>query len=140
MKAARWVALAFWPLTAAAADVPGVIVRVPSGSQLVLYTGDRHVNVRLAKVTAPPFQEALGKRAQEALARLCRGSSATLVPTGTAPDGSTIGQVSCSGRDAAEELVRLGLAKVNEPYVKSDSLLSAAEENARASRAGVWAQ
>jgi endonuclease YncB( thermonuclease family) len=36
--------------------------------------------------------------------------------------------------------VRLGLAKVDEPYAKSDSLLSAAEQNARASRAGVWAQ
>jgi endonuclease YncB( thermonuclease family) len=140
MKAPRWIALAFLPLTATAADVPGVIVRVASGNQLVLYTGDRHLNVTLAKITTPPVQEALGKRSREALARLCRGSSATLVPSGTALDGSTIGQVSCGGRDAAEELVRLGLAKVNEPYAKSDSLLSAAEESARASRAGVWAQ
>jgi endonuclease YncB( thermonuclease family) len=134
------VALAPASVSVAAEDVPGVIVRVPNGNNVVLYTGARHVNVTLAKTTAPEMQTPFGPRARDALARLCYGASATLVPTGTAEDGSTLGHVSCGGRDAAEELVRLGLAKVNQPYAKFDSLLIAAEHDARAARAGVWAQ
>jgi endonuclease YncB( thermonuclease family) len=139
LRCGAFIVLAAASVSGAAADIPGVIVRVPSGNNLVLYTGVRHLNVTLVKATAPAMQTPLGTRARDALARLCHGASATLVATGTAPDGSTLGQVSCAGRDAAEELVRLGLAKVNEPYAKFDSVLIAAEQDARAARAGVWA-
>ena len=140
LRCAAFIVLAVASMTAAAADIPGVVVRVASGNSVVLYTGDRHVNVTLAKVTAPAMQTTLGPRARDALARLCHVASATLIVTGTALDGSTLGQVSCAGRDAAEELVRLGLAKVNEPYAKFDTLLIAAEHDARAARNGLWAQ
>ena len=67
----------------------------------MLDTGNQHFNVTLSEITAPPAQTPLGARASASLASLCYGEAATLAITGTAEDGSTIGQVSCAGRDAA---------------------------------------
>jgi endonuclease YncB( thermonuclease family) len=125
---------------AISAEIYGVVVRVPAGDRLVLYTGNQHLNVQLAQVTAPAVQSALGARARESLASLCYGQAATLVVTGTAENGHTIGQVSCAGRDAAAEQVRSGLAEVKKPFDRVDSMLRAAESDARAARAGMWAR
>jgi endonuclease YncB( thermonuclease family) len=132
--------LALVTLESVAAEVPGVVIKVTSGDRLVLDTGNQRFNVTLSEITAPAAQTPLGGDARAALASLCYGQSATLAITGTAEDGSTIGQVSCAGRDAAEEQVRRGLAKLKTPFTKLDSLLGAAEQNARTSRLGLWAQ
>jgi endonuclease YncB( thermonuclease family) len=106
----------------------------------VLDTGNQRFNITLSEITAPPAQTPLGAQARASLARLCYGQAATLAITGTGEDGSTMGQVSCAGRDAAQEQVRAGLAKVKGPFSKLDSLLGAAEQNARTSRLGLWAE
>jgi endonuclease YncB( thermonuclease family) len=137
--AAVAVVLALACLGATPAEIPGVVIKVTSGDRLVLDTGNERFNVTLSEITAPPAQTPLGTRARASLASLCYGQAATLAITGTAEDGSTIGQVSCAGRDAAEEQVRGGLAKLKEPFPKLDSLLGAAEQNARTSRLGLWA-
>jgi micrococcal nuclease len=133
------VVLALGCLGATPAEIPGVVIKVTSGDRLVLDTGNQRFNVTLSEITAPPAQTPLGAEAHASLARLCYGQAATLAITGTAEDGSTIGQVSCAGRDAAEEQLRDGLAKLKEPFPKLDLLLGAAEQNARRSRLGLWA-
>jgi micrococcal nuclease len=133
------VVLALGCLGATPAEIPGVVIRVTSGDRLVLDTGNQRFNVTVSEITAPPAQTPLGARARASLASLCYGQAATLAITGTAEDGSTIGQVSCAGRDAAEEQVRGGFAKLKQPFAKFDSLLGAAEQNARTSRLGLWA-
>ena len=140
----RWhvavaIALALGCLGATPAEIPGVVMKVTSGDRLVLDTGNQRFNVTLAEITAPPAQTPLGAQARASLASLCYGQAATLAITGTAEDGSTIGQVSCAGRDAAEEQVRGGLARLKQPFAKLDSLLGVAEQNARTSRLGLWA-
>ncbi|HEY0338889.1 MAG TPA: thermonuclease family protein [Burkholderiales bacterium] len=127
-------------LGATPAEIAGVVVNVTSGDRLVLDTGNHRFNITLSEITAPPAQTPLGAQARASLARLCYGQAATLAITGTAEDGSTMGQVSCAGRDAAQEQVRAGLAKVKGPFSKLDSLLGAAEQNARTSRLGLWAE
>jgi endonuclease YncB( thermonuclease family) len=139
-RAAAIVVLALACLGATAAEIPGVVVKVPTGDRVVLYTGSQRLNVELAQVTAPSVQAALGARARESLARLCYGQAATLVITGTAENGHTIGQVSCAGRDAAAEQVRNGLVEVKKPFDRLDSVLRAAESEARAGRAGMWSR
>jgi micrococcal nuclease len=133
------IVLALGCLGATPVEIPGVVIKVTSGDRLVLDTGNQRFNVTLAEITAPPAPTPLGARARASLASLCYGQAATLAITGTAEDGSTIGQVSCAGRDAAEEQVRGGLARLKEPFLKLDSLLGAAEQNARTSRLGLWA-
>jgi micrococcal nuclease len=140
----RWhvavaIVLALGCLGATPAEIPGVVIKVTSGDRLVLDTGNQRFNVTLAEITAPPAETPLGARARASLASLCYGQAATLAITGTAEDGSTIGQVSCAGRDAAEEQVRGGLARLKQPFAKLDSRLGAAEQNARTSRLGLWA-
>jgi len=127
-------------VAAADADIPGVVVRVQSGDRLVLDTGRERFNITLAGISAPAMDTPLGARSRDALARLCHGEAATLVITGTALDGSRIGQVSCAGRDAAVEQLRRGLAKLNPPFSEIDSILSAAQHEARAEQAGIWAR
>ena len=133
------IVLALACLGATPAEIPGIVIKVTSGDRLVLDSGNQHFNVTLSEITAPPAQTPLGARARASLASLCYGQAATLAITGTAEDGSTIGQVSCAGRDAAEEQVRGGLARLKQPFAKLDSLLGAAEQNARTSRLGLWA-
>ena len=133
------VVLALTCVTAAAAEITGVVMKVTSGDTLLFDTGRERFNVKLAEVTAPPAQTALADRSRASLASLCYAQGATLVVTGTALDGGTIGNVSCAGRDAAQEQVRRGFAKLNEPFAHADSLLSSAEREARSSRMGVWA-
>jgi endonuclease YncB( thermonuclease family) len=136
-RAAAVVVLAAACVGATSAEIPGVVVSVQTGDRVVLYTGKQHLKVRLAEVTAPPAQSPLGARARESLAGLCHGEAATLIITGTAEDGVTVGQLSCGGRDIAAEQVRRGLAEVKKPFDR-DSLLRAAENDARAARAGMW--
>jgi endonuclease YncB( thermonuclease family) len=138
MRAAAVIVLAVACVGATSAEIPGVVVRVPAGDRVVLSTGNQHLNVELAQVTAPPVQTALGARARESLASLCYGQAATLVITGTAENGHTIGQLSCAGRDAAAEQVRRGLTEIKKPFDRVDSILRAAENGARAARAGMW--
>ena len=137
--AAVAIVLALACVGAGAAEITGVVMQVTSEDRLVLDTGNQRFNVTLAEITALPAQTPLGARARASLASLCYGQAATLAITGTAEDGRTIGQVSCAGRDAAEEQVRGGLAKLKEPFPKLDTLLGAAQANARTSRLGLWA-
>lgn len=141
----RWrvpaaMVLALGCLGATPAGIPGVVIGVKSGDRLVLDIGNERYDVTLAEITAPPAQTPLGAEARGSLASLCYGQAATLAITGTAEDGSTIGQVSCAGRDAAEEQVRAGLAELTGPFPKLDTLLGGAEHNARTLRLGLWAQ
>jgi endonuclease YncB( thermonuclease family) len=134
------VTLALACLGAASSEILGVVVSVASGDRLVFDTGRERLRVTLARVTAPAGDTTVGARSRAALTQLCYGEAATLVITGTALDGATIGQVSCAGRDAAREQLRRGLARLNPPYEKLDSVLGTAELEARAEQTGIWAK
>lgn len=118
----------------------GIVTEVATGDRIRFRTPDTWMNVVLAQIEAPALREPWGLVSRESLHTLCYNKVATLMETGTAPDGSTIGKLSCAGVRADEEQIRRGLARVEPPFTELNSVLRSAEEKARQRGLGIWAQ
>ena len=129
------VCTAAWPQ-----EIRGVVSGVVSGDRVVLRTVDRTIDVKLAQIEAPPRDSLLGAASRRSLQELCYGKAATLMETGTALDGSTIGKLSCAGIRADEEQVRRGLTSITPRVAEFNSVLRNAQMTARNARRGLWAQ
>jgi micrococcal nuclease len=116
----------------------GIVTAVRSGDRVVLSTAERTVDVVLAQIRAPSLNEALGLDSQLSLAEICFRKAATLIETGTAPDGSTIGKLSCGGVSAQEAQVIRGLARLKPSSDEIDSALQNAQSAARRAQVGIW--
>lgn len=121
-----------------AQEIFGVVSAVHSGDRLVLSAVDRTIDVQLAQIAAPAHGVPLAAQSRESLADICYGKAATLMVTGTALNGDTIGKVSCGGVPANEEQVRRGMARVEQPYRELNSLLRDAEREAVDAAVGMW--
>ena len=123
----------------ARADLPVRVVAVHDGDTLtVLADGRRRVSVRLIDIDAPELGQPFGKRAKASLADLCFGQPAGMDVRGRDRYGRTLARVTCSGRDANAEQVRLGYAWVYTRYAPADSPLYALQHDAITARRGLW--
>lgn len=125
--------------SAAAQEVPGLVTRVMSGDRLEFRSPNSRIPVQLADVAAPRTGEPLADASRSALADLCYSQAATLAETGTATDGTTLGHVTCAGRNAAQEQVRRGMATVRPEILAKDSVMQDALNQAKRARRGLWA-
>ena len=76
-------------------------------------------------------------RGHLSLSDLCFGKTATLFEKGKDRYGRTLARVTCDGTDANAEQVRRGLAWAYTKYL-TDPQIKVLEEEARASRLGLW--
>lgn len=120
-------------------ELTGRVVAVADGDTLTLLVDRTQVRVRLADIDAPERKQAFGTRSRQSLHDLCHGKAAQVQDHGQDRYGRTIGQVTCGGIDANAEQVRRGMAWVYDRYARPDSPLYALQDQARASRIGLWA-
>lgn len=128
---------ALWaPAAIAATDESRRVAHVPDGGSLDLLVETNRMRVRLAGIDPPAEGQAYSLRARQSLIAICGGELATLKSAGKDRKGVPLAYVTCNGRDANAEQVRLGLAKVNATATAS---LRTVEAEAKAARRGIWA-
>jgi endonuclease YncB( thermonuclease family) len=124
---------------AAAEEFAGRVVGVTDGDTLTVLRARHPERVRLRGVDAPERRQAYGDRARRFTADLAFDRTVTVRGTGRDRNGRLLGDVILpDGRSLNQELVRAGYAWWFRKYSR-DAHLARLEEEARASRRGLWA-
>ncbi|HEX8069459.1 MAG TPA: thermonuclease family protein [Pyrinomonadaceae bacterium] len=132
-----------WLSTAYAGDsIYGKVTEVKRSDTVVLDYGEGQYDVRLVGVD-PPGNADLEKQAQDFVANLVLNKNARLRFEGRR-QGQMVGRLqtddpSIGIKDVGVELVRVGLARRQQDYDYKYGELSAAENEARRAKRGVWA-
>lgn len=121
------------------ADFTGKVVGVTDGDTITVLRGGggTTVKVRLAEIDAPEKAQAFGAKAKQSLAELAYGRSVLVIEQGEDKYRRTLGRIHIDGLDINAEQVRRGMAWVYRRYSKDAALLQM-EEEAKASRRGLW--
>lgn len=114
------------------------VLRVLDGDSLVIQSRDRQVQVRLAGIDAPEYNQPYGQAARNALSTLVNGHTVRVSPVDHDHYGRVVARIYVGSRDVNLVLVRSGYAWVYRAYTQ-DSALQAAEQGARSARRGLWA-
>ena len=133
IRPALFVVVAFAPWCAAE-----TVVRVKDGDSLVVDSSGREVEVRLADIDTPEFNQARGDEARDALRSLVDGKEVRLELIGGDAYRRIVARVFVGEVDVNAELVRRGLAWVRRAYDPAPSLI-ALEGDARQAERGLWA-
>lgn len=140
----RWlwlIALGLFATSAVAREtvLVGRVVGVHDGDTITVLTdGNKSVKVRLDGIDAPESKQAFGARAKETLSDLVFGKTVAVRVRTTDRYGRTIGRVQVGGLDVNVEMVRMGFAWWYRAYAKRDTVLEAAESEARRAGRGLW--
>ena len=125
--------------SAAAEEFTARVVGVADGDTLTVLHANRSERVRLVGVDAPEKRQAYGDRAKRFTADLAFDRTVTVRTSGRDRYGRLLGEVVLpDGRSLNQELVRAGYAWWYRKYSR-DGRLARLEEEARASRRGLWA-
>ncbi|MGE0384221.1 MAG: thermonuclease family protein [Gammaproteobacteria bacterium] len=124
---------------AAGRTMEGRVVKVIDGDSFVMRVGGQEVEVRLAQIDAPEFQQPYGPQARQALARIVAGRRVQGQVRDRDRYGRHVVELTIDGRDVEQELVAAGAAWVYDRYAR-DPRLKALEAEARAGRRGLWGQ
>ena len=114
------------------------MVRVKDGDSLVVDSNGREVEVRLADIDTPEFDQPWGGEAHDALTSLVDGKEVRLDLVGGDAYRRIVAHVFLGELDVNAELVRRGLAWVRRAYDPAPSLV-ALEDGARQAKRGLWA-
>lgn len=119
--------------------VTGRVVGVHDGDSItVLAAGNVQLKVRLDGIDAPELKQPFSQQSKQALSGLVFGKTVNLLVTGTDRYKRTLAVVMVAGLNVNREMVLRGLAWRYERYSK-DAALLAAQNEARASKRGLWA-
>lgn len=120
-----------------------LVVAISDGDTLTARCGQpgayEQVKVRLSAIDAPEKKQPFGNVSRQNLAALCFHEHATITPKAQDRYGRTVADVECRGQDAGAEQVRAGMAWFYVRYGKEHMHLAGIEADARARRAGLWA-
>ncbi|MDE0190699.1 MAG: thermonuclease family protein [Gammaproteobacteria bacterium] len=114
------------------------MVRVKDGDSLVVDSNGREVEVRLADIDTPEFDQPRGDEARDVLRSLVDGKEVRLELVGGDAYRRIVAHVFVGDLDVNAELVRRGLAWVRRAYDPAPSLV-ALEDGARQAKRGLWA-
>ena len=116
------------------------VKRVKDGDSLVIESGGREVEIRLAgSIDAPELNQAHGRQARAELRSLVEGREVELKLFEGDAYRRIIARVLVGGLDVSEEMVRRGFAWVRRAYEPAPELIRL-EEQARAAGRGLWAE
>ena len=125
---------------ASADALTGRVVGISDGDTLTLLDASKvQHKIRLAAIDAPEKSQAFGNKSKQALSDLCFDKQASIKVVDTDRYGRTVGEVSCGATNANEAMVRSGMAWVYRKYAKGYPGLYKLEDEAKASKRGVWA-
>ena len=133
IRRALLVSVAFAPWCAAE-----TVIRVKDGDSLVVDSNGRQVEVRLADIDTPEYNQPRGDEAHAALRSLVDGKEVRLELVGGDAYRRIVAHVFLGDLDVNAELVRRGLAWVRRAYDPAPSLV-ALEDGARRAERGLWA-
>ncbi len=121
------------------ADFAGPVVKIQDGDSLMVLANGRRIRVRLESIDAPERAQPFGEKSRESLAELCTGKVAEVVEQPNKDRyGRTLGLVTCAGVDVGSEQLKRGMAWVFVRFAAKNSPLYAIQEDARASKRGLW--
>jgi endonuclease YncB( thermonuclease family) len=138
-------ALLLQPLAARAVEWVGTVIGVADGDTLTLLDDAKTPHrIRLDGIDAPERTQDYGQRSRQSLAGLAHGRRAVAECLKTDRYGRAVCRVSVDGVDVGLEQVRRGLAwhyvkYANEQSTADRMRYAGAEEQARATRLGLWA-
>ncbi|QXP95194.1 thermonuclease family protein [Methylococcus capsulatus] len=139
MKRFLWGAvLAGAVFGACAEEWNGKVVGISDGDTLTIMKDSGGTKVRLVEIDAPESRQDYGAKSKQSLSDLCFGKVAKVDDQGADKYGRRLGRVHCAGVDANLEQITRGLAWFYVEY-GHDPAMRDAEEQARASRIGLWA-
>jgi endonuclease YncB( thermonuclease family) len=119
--------------------ISGQVVGVADGDTLTLLDkAHQQHKIRLAGIDAPEKAQAFGQVGKQKLSELCYLKQATVEVINTDRYGRTVGDVTCDGIHANEEMVRGGYAWAYRQYSKGFEYLFPIEEQAKLARLGLW--
>ena len=135
-RLARATLLAF-ALATHAVSAGSPVVRVKDGDSLVILSGGRKVEVRLAYIDAPELKQTYGRRAGAALRSLVGHRRVDLELISGDVHGRIVARVLRGTLDVNAEMVRRGFAWVRREF-RHPHRLARLEDQARAARRGLW--
>lgn len=144
MKVAFAIAALLLTFTASADVLSGTVVGVSDGDTItVLDAHNVQHKIRLSGIDAPEKKQPFGQVAKTKLAGLVYGKGVSVEWHKLDRYGRTIGVVTADGKDTGLEMLRAGLAWHYKKYQSEQTseireLYSAAEEQARRDRLGLW--
>ena len=113
------------------------VVRVKDGDSIVVSSGGKHVDVRLADIDAPEYRQPHGDAARAALQALVDDRDVRLALVGGDAYRRIVAHVFVDDIDVNAQMVRRGHAWVRRAYSPAPKLV-AAEDAARSERVGLW--
>ena len=129
---------------APAAELRGVVVGVTDGDTITVLDGERKQHkIRLAGIDAPEKHQGFGERSKQHLSNLAFKKQATLDCYKTDQYKRKVCRVWVDGKDVALAQVQAGLAWHYKRFEKEQTsseraAYAKAEDDARASRSGLW--
>jgi endonuclease YncB( thermonuclease family) len=127
---------------AAQAQQSCLVVGITDGDTLKARCGApgayEQVTVRISEIDAPEKAQPFGERSKQSLSDLCFQAQAVISSTTKDRYGRTVARVECNGKDVALHQAQAGMAWWYVQYGK-DQAIRTAEQRARASRVGLWA-
>lgn len=133
------------PLLALGASIEGKIVGVSDGDTVTLLDAQKtQWKIRLLGIDAPEKKMPFGQRSKQHLADLIYKKQVIVEYSKRDRYGRTLGKILVEGVDANLEQIRSGMAWHYKQYQRDQlfedrKLYSEAEETARSSRRGLWA-
>lgn len=125
--------------TTLAATLSGKVVSVADGDTITILTPDKQqVKIRLVEIDAPEKDQPYGQTSKKALSDLVFGKDVSVEWDKTDKYKRTLGRVFVGDTDVNLQQVKNGAAWAYMQYL-SDEKIKKAEEEARNSKAGIWA-
>lgn len=122
-----------------AVTLVGRVVGISDGDTLTLLDASKtQVKIRLAAIDAPEKAQPFGQKSKERLSDICFDKQAKVGVVDTDRYGRTVGEIVCDGTNANEIMIKSGMAWVYRKYDKGYSHLYAFEDEAKATKRGLW--
>jgi len=120
-------------------EFPAKVVGVTDGDTITVLRDREQIKIRLEGIDAPERGQAFGTKSKSELSKLVYRKSVTIQKTGTDRYGRTLARIEVDGKEAAEEMLKEGMAWHYKEY-STDEALSELEINARSANIGLWSE
>src|SRR5438128_5764023 len=127
-----------------AETMTGRVVRIADGDTVtILDAANTQHRIRLEGIDAPESHQAFGTQSKKNLSEMVFGKDVTVVYQKTDQYGRLVGKIVLDGKDVNLEQVKAGMAWHYKEYQREQApedreLYTAAEEEARKARRGLW--
>lgn len=134
------LAVVSFEILAADQTLSGRVVKVKDGDSFVMRSEGLVYEIRMYGIDAPEYEQPYGKKSAQALRSLIDSKNINVIKTGSDTYGRLIGKVYIGKTYINLEMVKSGNAHWYSKYAPQDKDLQSAEQAAKQSKLGLWAQ